>query len=206
MANSASFPVLCGDSFGLVSVAFGTVINRLLPARKGAYTRLQKLVYTAGGTAHTITLMRSLGRTTTTADAAASQAVINIAANPGPTGNSLAGSDYVAYRTDAGLFVLDTVASISSLAVTLTTSLAVALSAGADLWMFGVAADTDPLTGSAHGSLRGVANATTSYFEDLIGLCCSHNPDEPILIQSNNATATGYIDQATYAHTPYGRK
>lgn len=202
--NFRSFPVLSGGGYGKVTQTAGTKINRLIPPHKRGFSRLMKLVYTAGATTHTLTVMRALGKTYTTADAAASQAVINIAANPGPSGNALAGSDYVAYRTDEGTYILDTVSSISSLAVTLASSLSAALLAGAEVWMFGVAADTDPTIGEAHNSLRGLLNATTTYSEELVGLFCSHNIDEPLLIQSDNASNAGVIEQINYSHTLYG--
>ena len=41
-------------------------------------------------------------------------------------------------------------------------------------------------------------------FEDLVGLFCSHEQDEPILIQSDNATNAGVIEQANYAFSLFG--
>ena len=206
MANSASFPILTGDNAGRKTASAGTAIPLGIPCRKGAFTRLLKLVYTTTGTAHSLACMRSLGRTTTSADAAASQAVVNVTANPGPSGNSLSANDYVMYRTDAGLFVVDTVASISSLAVTLSSSLSVALTAGADLWMFGLYTDTDPRTGVAHPLFSNAATATDrSHSEDLVGICCAHETDEPLLLYSTNGTNAGVIEMAVYAHTLHGR-
>lgn len=207
MANSGSFPLLTGDNAGRKTASAGTAIVLGIPSRKEAFTRLMKLVYTTTGTAHSLACMRVLGRTTTSADAAASQAVINITANPGPSGNSLAANDYVCFRTDAGLYVFDTVSSISTLAVTLSTNLSLALTAGADVWMFGIYTDTDPKTGVAHPLFSNAATATDrTHNEDLIGVCCSHEQDEPLLLYSTNGTNAGVIEMAVYAHTKYGRK
>ena len=127
--------------------------------------------------------------------------VINIDANPGPSGNLLAASDIGVYRTNAGLFILDTVSSISSLAVTLTTNLAAAISKGADLWMYGVLADTDPNSGEAHQTFIGTASVITTIKDDTAGLVASFGLDEPLVVQSNNATATGFLEQVGYVHT-----
>lgn len=207
MANSASFPVLAGDNAGRATASAGTAYILGIPGRDQAFTRLLKFMLTTTGTSHNVACMRVLGETYTTADAAASQAVINIAANPGPSGNSLAANDYVGYKTDAGIYVFDTVSSISSLAVTLTTNLTAALTAGAKVWMFGIYTDTDPKTGKAHPLFSNAATATDrTYFEDLVGVCCGHEQGEPLCMYVSNATNASVIEMATYAHTKYGRK
>ena len=193
--------VVGAGTFGQTTVAFGTVINQLVPTKRGARTRLTMLQYRAAGTAHTITVFRSIGRTRTTADAAASQAVVVVAANPGPSGNALAASDFVAIRLNDGTFVVDTVSSISGLSVTLATNLAAALSKGADVWMFGITSDTDPNSGEAHQAFVGTASVITTIKDDTAGLVASHGLDEPLLVQSNNATATGFLEQVGYVHT-----
>lgn len=195
------YTVYGGNGLGSDTQTAGTVINRLVPARVGAFSRITKLVYTAGATAHTVYAMRSLGRTTLSADAAASQAVINLTAEPGPSGNTIAANDYVAIRQDNGAVIVAKVSSVSSLAVTLTANLSVAISAGASVWFFGVAGDTDPKTTLVHPKFTGTASVTTSYSDDAGGVVASHAKDEPILVQSNNATNAGVIEQVSYTHT-----
>ena len=195
-----------GNTNGRVTVAFGTVINSLVPSRKGAFTRISTLKATAAGTAHVATALRSLGRTTFTGAGAASQAVVNLTANPGPSGNLLAANDWVAIRETDGITRLYQVSSISTLAVTLTANLTTGVAAtgvGVDsaLWMFGVAADTDPRTGAAHPGFTVPASATTTYTDNFGGVVASIAADEPILVQSNNATATGIIEQVSYAYS-----
>ena len=192
-----------GNGLGKKSVAFGTKINSLVPARQGAYTRVTTFKYTAAGTAHTVTALRSIGRAKLAAGAAASQAVVVLDRDPSPAGNAIAANDYVSYRNDDGTFVFDTVASVSSdkKTITLTTNLVSAISAGADFWLHGVAADTDPKTGSAHPTYPAPASVTTTYTDNVQGVISSNDRDEPILLQSDNITATGSLDAVSYCYT-----
>jgi hypothetical protein len=194
--------VVGGNGFGKLTQTAGTVISRLLPPRSGAYTRLMKLVYTAAGTAHVLTVMRAIGtRVKLSAGASASQAVISLTANPGPSTNLLAANDYLCLKHDDGVYRLHKVSSIATLDVTLTANLPAVASINSPVWMFGVAADTDPTIGEAHNSLRGVASVTSTYVDDSpngAGLFASHNTFEPLLVQSDNATAAGTLEQCNY--------
>lgn len=196
-----------GNTIGRATVAFGTVINSLVPPRKGAFTRISTLRATAAGTAHVATALRPLGNTTFTAAGAAGQAVVNLTANPGPSGNALAANDWVAIRETDGYTRLYQVSSISTLAVTLTANLTAgvaAAGAGVDskLWMFGIAADTDPRNaGAAHPGFTVPASATTTYTDNFGGVVASIAADEPILVQQNNATATGILEQVSYSYS-----
>jgi hypothetical protein len=196
--------VVGGGGFGTLTQAFGTVISRLVPPRSGAFTRITKVVYTAAGTAHTITVMRHIGtRVKLTSAASINQAVINLSADPGNTGNAIAANDWIALRHDDGITRLHRVSSVSTLAITLTANLTVAASANQPVWFFGAVGDTDPKIGEAHNALAGIASATTTYEDapDGAGLFSSHASFEPILVQSNNATAAGTLQQLTYKHT-----
>lgn len=195
-----------GNGLGQRTVAFGTTIDALVPpsptGRQG-YTRITKIVYTAAGTAHTITLLRSLGTTTVASTAAAGQAVVNLTAQP-TSGNDVAANDYLAIRRAAdGITRLYKVSSVSTLAITMTANLGTGagLAAGDKVWHFGISSDTDPRTGAAHETLRGVVSATSTYSEDSSGVIASIGTDEPIMVQSNNATATGFLEQVSYSYT-----
>lgn len=191
-----------GQVYGTATENAGTVINVLVAPKKRYFTRISKLRYTAAATAHTVTAMRPLGTTTASADAATSQAVVNITANPGPSGNALAANDYIAIRHAVdGITRLYVVSSISNLAVTLTANLTVAVTSGDKIWMFGVAANTDPLTGTAHPPLAMGAGAVTELTDDTTGVVCTHTTDQPILLQSNNATNAGTFNLVTAAYT-----
>lgn len=200
---------LFGNSLGRgATVAADTVINRLVPPRAGMLTRVGKVVVTAAGTAHALTALRKIGRTTASAAFASGQAVINLTADPGTltlngvaNANGIAANDYVAVRESDGITRLYKVSSVSTLAITMTGNFTTGGAAGADVWFFGVAADTDPNTGSAHPAFTVPASATTTLTGQNGGLTASTGYDEPILVQDNNATAAGVIEQIEYAYT-----
>lgn len=193
-----------GGGFGKLTQTAGTVISRLIPPKSGNITRLTKLVYTADTTAHTVTVCRPIGtRVKLSSGASAGQAVINLSADPGPSGNGIAANDFICLKHDDGVYRLHKVSSVSTLAITLTANLSVVASANQPVWFFGAIADTDPNIGEAHNSLRGIASATTTYEDapDGAGLFASHNTFEPLLVQSNNATAAGTLEQLNWKWT-----
>lgn len=192
------------SGFGQKTATAGTRINRLIPPRKRAYTRLKRLAATCGTTSHTVTALRPLGRTTLTAAAASGQAVVNLTADPGPSGNGIAANDLVAIREVDGITRQYTVQSVSTLAITLTANLVAGAAKGADFWDFGAVADTDPRTGEAHqpyvlpaagsGTLQTIFGGTDGVMLSTIGA------DEPILLSDSNGTTAGSIDEVQYAY------
>lgn len=214
-----------GNTIGKKTATAGTVINVLVPACKNAYTRVTKIKYTlfypnnsSSGAeyslVHSITALRPIGRTVLSAAAAASQAVINLKADPGAAinvlnalglANLIAASDIVVIRQDDGSFVQATVSSVSGLATTLTGNLSYAISAGADVWFYGVIADTDPRTNQAHPIFRvpvaQAANVSEVFTDENAGVIASIGYDEPIILQSNNTVDAGNFDQVSYCFT-----
>lgn len=221
--------------YGSVSVAFGTVINRLVEPIPGLITNISDLWYTCAGTAHTLTLMRPLGLAFASSAAAAAQTTLNIDRDPGVysaygvvdvADNAIAANDFVVYQTADGTYTFDKVASVSGLALTMTANIPTStVLKGAPVWFFGAIADVNPADGLAHATLNPPASVTTKYGADLAGaisgLFASIVPSpqmralksatlgpwplngkgEPIVIQSNNITATGTIEmtQAIYS-------
>lgn len=179
----------------------GTVIQFLAPPRSGAYTRLTTVTYVAGSTAHTVTYMRPIGKTTTSAAAAASQAVINLTADPGPSGNGIAANDFLAWQNSDGTFSFDKVSSVASLAITMTNSLSKAVSSGAPVWDFGITSDTDPRTGVAHPAYVTTASAANTQTDSVGGVVAALAPFEPILLNSDNASNAGKFTQITVAYS-----
>lgn len=197
-----------GNGSGGVSVAFGTAIRQLVPPHRLGFTRITKLVYTCAGTAHTVTVLRPIGKTTVASAGAAGQAVVNLTADPGLAAayggisNALAANDLVAIRTASdGITRLYVVSSVSTLAITMTTNLVVAVAAGDTVWNFGITTDTDGRTGAAHPALLPPASATTSYEDREGGVVSSLAKDEPLLVNSNNATATGTLAQVSWCYS-----
>lgn len=208
--------------YGKLTQNAGTVITRLIEPVRGSYTRLASVWYTASATAHTLTVMRPLGVTTFTAAAAASQAVVNIAADPGDyatttvADNLIAGSDFVVYESAyPGLFVLDTVSSVSSLAITLATNLPTGgVLQGGKFWFFGVIGDTNPSNGLVHSQFTLAANVTTYLGSDpgesiagFIGTIPGYSGSglsgmyEPMILHSGNATNAGVLEKVTAIYT-----
>jgi hypothetical protein len=219
------FPHSNRFSYGKKTATAGTVINRaIFPPRMGTGKRYENtaiitdLIYNIGTTAHTITVMRPLNWTTFTANAAAAQAVVNIAEDPGtfqtagvykyplPNGqtvprtanNTLAGSDYVVFQCADGGYVMDTVSSVSSLAVTLTTNLPTGgVLSGGILWWFGAITDTDPATNEAHQILDVLAASSGTVhttFSNNHGLWNAYHNGDPVILQSSNGTTAGTFE------------
>lgn len=197
-----------GNGIGTVTQNAGTVIQALVPPRRDGITRVTKFAYTAQGTAHTGTFLRPLGRTTVASAAAAAQTDFVLTANPGTTAayggisNGIAANDFVAIRTASdGITRLYKVSSVSTLTITLTANLTVALAAGDDVWFFGVTGDTDGRSGAAHPAHTLTASVQTSKEDREGGVVATFSKDEPILFNSNNATAAGTLDQLNYCYT-----
>lgn len=197
---------LCGGDTRLKKTAVaGTAIRMLVPPKPNFIARLVQFVYAALGTAHVLTVLRSLGRTTARAAAAAGQAVVTVAAEMGPSGNLLAANDLVAAREVDGitrLYVVSAVPSSYPGDVTMTGSFTAGLAAGADLWNFGITSDTDPKTGLAHQTADLTLSATTTLNDSTIGIARSHAPDEPLLLSVDNATTAGALILGSFAYSP----
>lgn len=183
----------------------GTVINLLIPGKPGLYTYLTYMGYTDAGTAHTLGILRSTGETTASAALAAAGTSLVLKADPGPSGNGIAASDYIAIELDDGSWHLSLVTSWTSgtLTAVLTTAIPTGRSveAGAKVAFFGVIGDSDHDnskvtggTGSAITNFPAVANQGV--------LAVSRTVNDPILLQSNNASNAGTFTAVCAA---YGR-
>jgi hypothetical protein len=209
LVASCGFNAYGGNGDGGKTQTAGTVIQYLVPPDRRGKTRITTVVYTDTGTSHTLTFLRPLGKTTVAAAAAASQTDFVLTANPGTTAayggisNGIAANDFVAIRTASdGITRLYKVSSVSTLTVTLTGNLTVALAAGDDVWFFGAAGDTDGRSGSAHPALKGGAASGDVTFTDREGgVVATFSADEPILFNSNNATNAGTLKQISWAYS-----
>jgi hypothetical protein len=179
-------------------------------------THITTLIYDIGTTIHTLTMMRPLNYTTFSAAAAASQAVVNITADPGvyanykwplpnaqvavrTADNPIAANDYAVYQAADGTWVMDTVASVSTLAITMTTNVPTGgvLTGGLFYW-FGISTDTDPATGNPHvqfdaAPAAGSGTSRVTFGPDGNGGLCALHPGDPLIIYSPNTTAAGFL-------------
>ena len=196
-----------GNGFGQKTANDGTKIRQLIPPLVANTTRINLFTYSTAGTAHTATILRSLGNTTVTTAAAAGQPDIIVTADPGPAGNGIATGDLIALRTAVDgvtrLYVVSAWASVTR-TITFTTNLTVAAARGDMVWDFGVESDTDPVTGVAQQTyaLPAASNPeTTSFSQDTVGINAGNNVYEPLLISVDNATNAGMIQQVVYTQT-----
>jgi len=160
--------------YGRITAVAGTVITRLVEPMPGLFTSLAETWYINAGTAHALTVMRPLGKTFASAAAAAAQAVINIAQNPGTysnfgtintANNNIAANDYVVYQSADGNYNITTVSSVATLAITLAGNVPTAgVLKGAPFWFFGITTDTNPADNLAHPAFTLTASATTKLF------------------------------------------
>jgi hypothetical protein len=212
LATLIGFADTYGNIRTNITATADTVINVVIPPNSAGRTCITKVRYTAQGTAHTLYAMRPLGETTVSSAAAASQKVINIKADPGDysstsatSDNALAANDWLVIQNDDGTCFADKVASITGLAVTMTTNLGAALSAGNKVWDFGVVGDTDPQNLLPHPSWPSLLAASTSTNLPISSadfLVVGHAASRPILLQSNNATAAGTFIEVCWKYVP----
>ncbi len=185
---------------------------------------------TVGTTAQTLVAMRPLSaqaipNSTTgarcscylTAAAAASQAVININQDPGvftaypflsgatpsaprTANNVIAANDYVVYQYPDGTWEANTVASVSTLAITLTNNLNTGgLAINAPVWWFGISTDTNPYDAQAHPSFTLPASTIVNFGSEDTPWITSLGLNEPILFYCANATAASTLERMTAA-------
>lgn len=188
-------------SFGRLTQNAGTAIVRTVDpcggtSRRNLKSRITRIVYTAGVTAHTLTLMRALSTTTLSSAAASGQAVINLTANPGtdtPAGG-IATGDYVVFQLSDGTFQTGVVSSVSTLAVTLTANVnAPGAAAGAKVWFMGAPGDHINTYALASGATTTLDGTTVGRPE--LGFAESELGFSPLIVYINNASNAGTLQQ-----------
>lgn len=200
--------VLGSDQSGALTQTAATLITQVTSRKRGCKTQLDRAVYTAAGTAHTLTVMRDIGKTQVTSDAAAAQTSVVLDADPGPAGNGLAAGDFLVFIKPDGLPHVGVVSTwtAGTKTVVLTANVPTGgFAKGADVFNYGVAADTDPTTGAAHFALPQAASTRVdNYSPTGNGLVTSFRNGAPLILQSNNATAAGTLNLARwlFVYTP----
>ena len=218
-------PIFGLRGYGKLTQLANTVITRLVEPVRGAFTRLVYAEYTAGVTAHTLTVMRPLNVVYFTAVGAAGQAVVNISADPGAypancqlAANNIAANDFVVYEAANGTYVLDTVSSVSTLAITLNNNLPTGgVALGGKFWWFGIITDTNPADNNPHPQYTLAASGLTSLggkaghsIGGFVGTIPNPNTNfgagndgryQPIIVHSGNATNAGVLEQVTAIYT-----
>jgi hypothetical protein len=176
----------------------GTAITENIQAQDAKRLALVSAIFTCAGTAHNLRFMFARGtgsRNTTSAGAAAGQAVINTVDNPlDPAGNAAANNDVIAYQCTDGTWEFNLVQGIVAKAVTCQANLVKAVAAGAKVMIFGVVADASYLT------LHGLAN-TQNFFQSRGAPVLAHPfIGEPFYLYDLNDAAAGSLDNIVFAH------
>ncbi len=164
-----------------------TVIRAFIPPKARTKILITTFKYTAAATAHVLSIIQVRGRTTVASDAAASQKVVNLVAQP-EAGNDVAAADLMAFELANGLVIFDVVASVVTLAITMTVNFAQIVKAGSPVWFFGVAGD------SGVDTLALKLSTQTSHVDDLAGVISATEQGDPLILESDNATAAGFLN------------
>ena len=195
-----------GEGYGKLTQTAGTRIQLLMGGVGGKFTNLINMSYTAGTTAHTITIMRGQSRTTVNGAVAGggTSVVVNAALLKGDGITVPAANDSVGIRLSNGTWFLSTISAYNSTTLTYTLNTAIPSGLkvlnGAKFVLFGVAGD------SWHASytFAAAASATTN-FPALAGqdmsVCRASYPGEPLMFDSNNATAAGTLNNAEVGYS-----
>ena len=176
-------------SIGYKTELLDTVIYKLVPSTRGLKLAILRLTILTGGTAHVLTVMRPLNKTTASAAALASQKVVNITADPG----SIATNDYCVIRLSDGTYQLNKVASVDTLAITFTDNFTASIESGAPVYFMGV-------VGDGHEQ-RVLTASTENTFESEYGEFVTDAKEDPIVLSIDNATAASIIQGGTVALT-----
>jgi len=232
MANY-SLPFYGQYNFGKATANAATPYRVFIPPMPNAAAALSFVQILNSTTAQNMTIMRPLSSQNLpnqsgyrcscylTAAAAASQAVINVNQDPGvytaytfrnsavprTANNVIAANDYVAFQYPDGSWDFDVVASVTSLAVSLTNNLATGgLAIGAPVWYFGVPTDTNPYDGLAQPIFPIGASSRANYGDEpgVAGFLETYNYGEPLLIYVSNETAASVLQRGTAIYLDRG--
>ena len=194
---SNDFHVSGYKTFGYHTETAATLIDEAVPGVDNKTLALINFEYLAAATAHDISFMFASGtgtRITITADAAASQKDIVCSVAPkDPAGNATASGDIIAYQLPTGAWEFNTVASLSTLTITLTTNIAVALESGAKVRIFGIVAD-----GSLF-NVHAIASVVTTLGGGNVAIVHPFIGD-PFYVSSTNATNAGFLNNMLFAY------
>ena len=175
----------------------GTAIDETVPGQDGKRLALVGFDYLNAATAHSLKVLHcgSLAgsRTTVSAAAAASQKdIVCTDAPTDPAGNATASGDIIAYKVTGGGWEFNTVASLSTLTITLTNNIAIALLSGAAVRIFGVIGDGFNFT-------FGLTASVVTNYQDTI-LCQAPFIGDPLYVSDANATNAGFLNNMLFAY------
>lgn len=198
-------------AYGYLTKTAGTIIQQLIRPFKGARTKITWLKYTCGTTVHIGLIKMPIGTTALSAAAAAGQAVITLAAQPTAARN-IAVADYIVVErkeTASGrglatweLYLLHAstapvVNSDGTITVTLAANVAGAHLIGQKVWLMSLSTDVVPGYNQVCTVYSLTVSATTELPSNALaaagGIASSWGDYEPLVFESNNATAAGFL-------------
>lgn len=214
---------LC-ESFGIGrrTASAGTAIPIFIVPRPDRKAKITYFKYTSLGTQHTVTAMRPLAKTTVKVAAAAGATSLVLTRDPGAyaanaaydsrpvpsiADNIAQSGDYIAVRKPDGTWLFVTISGCTvgadlSATVTVSALPTGGIAAGAPVYFFGAAGDTDPNTGLALESFAPTVSATTPYDANGGAIVESLNMGDPIALVSNNLVAAGIIEYVSGIYGP----
>ena len=185
------------------TAAADTVITVLVePAMNGARTRVTNIQYLSGNTAHTITVMKALARTTTSAASIANTNTVTLT-SLSFRGDTLAANDYIVLENSDFTFTSHICSAVNTTTkvATISPNTTVAISSGARVWIMGATGEAE------HGKMLSIANTIVQFESSLSGVACAgyrttvsgttytrSGNDDPVILHSNNATAAGVFE------------
>lgn len=194
-----------GNGHGGATQNAGTLIQFVVPSRGNQITRVTRLSYLDSGTAHTITIMRPIGRTTVAGAAAVGQTLLNFTSEPGLGANTLAANDFVVIQEKDGIqrvYKISAVPTSYPGQVTLASNLVAGCLGNEPVWNYGITTDTG-VDGNAHPFFTSLATSAIQTFTDSdSGIVAGFKPGDPLLLNSNNATNAGKLSNIVWCYTP----
>jgi hypothetical protein len=196
-------------NFGASTAGAGTPITQLIPPSpnaSSAKTRLTKVVYTSGTTAHDLIFMRSANKVQVAADAAAAATTVTLD-DASFMGTPIASGDYLVIEHSDGSFGLYKATGLASLTVTIN-ALTKNVKEGARVWLLGAPSDTWHSTLATRASTR-----ETDFADPIAGMAesgwsdgSSYDDDhdgrgEPLVVYSANGTVAGTLNFGNAMYT-----
>jgi hypothetical protein len=196
-----------GDGLSKATASAGTRIR--LPAggkAGGLYSHIVNLRYTDTGTAHTLTMMRGASRAKVVgALAAAATSVVVDAALTDGDGNALAASDVVALPMDNGEWHVSAVSAWNATTKTITLTTAIpsgrSVADGARIVSYGAPGDTYHARYQFTGGAGSAAVNFPAVSGSVMSLCKAPALNEPIILDSNNATNAGTVEYVNIGYS-----
>ena len=186
----------------------GTAIEAVIPASGSGIPIVRDLKYNCAGTAHTLTVLRPVGHTSTVAASVSGTAIlyltsVNFGRDTTNASETLAANDYLVWTDRFGGFHHDTVASISDTDVTMNNNLTQDVAAGSLVWGCYELARSTHLTITLPASTTTEISGIMAGFSATTGIRTSRSgAGDPLILSINNITAAGTLLFAAGDYTP----